>query len=70
MTGLNETIPARADPGCATCQTRPEHAVYRSGAGFYVGRWCRCGPFSRDSVYYEMREEAEQALASGDFGRI
>jgi hypothetical protein len=69
MTVLSDTIPARAERGCATCQTRPEPSVYRSGAGFYVGRWCRCGPFSRDSNYYETREQAEKALADGAYGR-
>ena len=69
MPGPTDTIPARHEPGCATCQARPEPDIYRSGAGFYVGRWCRCGPFSRDSEYYQTREEAVKALEEGSYSR-
>ena len=69
LTVSTDTIPARAERGCATCQTRPEPDVFRSGGGFYVGRWCRCGPFSRDSDYYEERPDAARALAEGNYGR-
>ena len=47
----------------------PKIAVHRSGAGFYVGTSCQCGPYSRESGYYPTREGAEKALASGTCGR-
>ncbi len=50
---------------CPDCQATSKTAVYRSGAGFYVGNWCRrCGPYSRESGYYPSREGAEVALAT------
>jgi hypothetical protein len=43
--------------------------VYRSAAGHYVGTYCECGPYSRESGYYTSREDAQKALNSGEFGR-
>jgi len=51
------------------CGGIPRIAVYRSGNGFYVGSWCRCGPYSRQSGYYSSRESAEVALPPGANGR-
>jgi hypothetical protein len=40
-------------------------------AGYYVGFWCdRCGPYSRESGYYQSREEAEKALSKGTYARF
>ena len=39
-----------------------ELMVCRSNAGFYVGRYCDDGPYSRESGYYNTRPQAEYAL--------
>jgi hypothetical protein len=55
---------------CFDCQTELHIQVLRSAAGFYIGFFCpRCGPYSRESGYYRSREEAENALNSGDYWR-
>ena len=69
MTLPNETIATGAEPRCPDCQAMPKLNVHRSGAGYYVGSWCRCGPYSRESGYYPTREAAAAALASGAYGR-
>ena len=69
MTLPNETIATGAEPRCPDCQAVPKLAVTCSGAGFYVGTWCLCGPYSRESGYYPTREAAAAALESGAYGR-
>ncbi len=36
--------------------------VCSSGAGYYVGRYCNEGPYSRDSQYFATKEEANNHL--------
>ena len=37
--------------------------IYQSAAGFYIGRICpECGPFDRQSGYFESRKMAEYYL--------
>lgn len=47
----------------------PKLDVYRSAAGFYVGTYCHCGPYTRESGYYPSHELAQAALQSGAYGR-
>lgn len=63
--GLSGGNSASVDRSCPSCGGIPKTAVYRSGNGFYVGSWCRCGPYSRESAYYQTREDAEVALPTG-----
>ena len=65
MTLPNETIATGAEPRRPDCQAMPRLAVQRSGAGFYIGTWCLCGPYSRESGYYPTREAALEAGAHG-----
>lgn len=60
-----ETISTGASPKCAECGVAPELEVLRSpGSGlYYLGTYCSCGPYSRESDYMKTREEAEKALA-------
>jgi hypothetical protein len=47
---------------CSDCGGALELAVWQSAAGFYIGRWCNCGPYSRHSHYFATRGEAQVAL--------
>jgi hypothetical protein len=64
-----ETIANGAPKTCSECQQEPQLGVYMSAAGYYVGTYCGCGPYSRESGYYGSEKEAAAALAMGDFGR-
>ena len=55
---------------CMECGTALDIQVLCSAAGYYIGFFCpNCGPYSRESSYYASREEAEQTLNSGFYGR-
>ena len=43
--------------------------IHRSAAGYYIGTYCGCGPYSRESGYYLTRELAQADLDSGAYGR-
>jgi hypothetical protein len=62
MTLPGETIGTGASPRCPDCGIMPAMAVHMSAAGYYIGTWCNCGPYSRESGYYRTREDAERAL--------
>ena len=64
-----ETIATGAADKCGDCGVNVTLQVCRSGAGYYVGTYCNCGPYSRESGYYATQFEASAALTSGDFGR-
>jgi hypothetical protein len=64
-----ETISTGAPATCEDCGVTPELKVHKSPAGFYIGTYCNCGPYSRESGYYMTREEAEKALEKGGFER-
>ena len=56
---------------CVECGAHLEIQVCKSMAGHYIGFWCdRCGPYSRESGYYQSREEAEKALSKGTYARF
>ena len=42
----------------------PKLDVYGSG-GYYIGTYCACGPYTRESGYYRNRELAQADLDSG-----
>lgn len=57
-----ETLKLGAPRTCPTCKTKVKPEVLRSAAGFYIGTQCKCGPYTRESYYYESRDMAEHAL--------
>lgn len=61
MTG--ETILSGAAFTCPDCKVEPVLGVYRSAAGHYIGTYCNCGPYSRESSYFGTRKDAEVALS-------
>lgn len=60
-----ETIRTGAPATCPTCNITPDFLVYSSNAGYYIGTYCNCGPYTRESNYYTTPQEAEGALESG-----
>lgn len=64
-----ETILSGASPYCPDCGKLLRFEVLRSAAGYYIGTYCCCGPYSRESGYYQTKEAAQEALNMGDFGR-
>lgn len=64
-----ETLASGGEKVCQECGTTPVLGVHRSAAGHYVGTYCECGPYSRESGYYASREKAQQAFESGQYGR-
>ena len=64
-----ETIATGAATTCDQCGESPTIGVYSSGGGHYVGTWCQCGPYTRESAYYPTRELAQSALDSKTYGR-
>ncbi len=69
MTPPGETIGEGAPPHCDDCGRMPKLDVYRSGAGYYIGTYCSCGPYSRESGYYRTPELAQADLDTGAYGR-
>ena len=48
-----ETIASGANPTCNDCGVTPALEVCQSPAGYYIGTYCKCGPYSRESGYYK-----------------
>jgi hypothetical protein len=69
MTLPGETIATGAPPRCPDCGRMPKLDVYMSAAGYYVGTYCDCGPYSRESGYYPTRDAAQADLESGAYDR-
>lgn len=69
MTMPGETLATGAPAVCPECGHHVELQVHRGGAGFYVGSWCECGPYTRESGYYRSRAAAELALKLGAYSR-
>ena len=59
-----ETLYSGAPDRCEDCGSELVAQIYESGAGFYSGSWCQCGPYSRESGYCASRDEAEAMLAA------
>ena len=59
-----ETILSGASPYC--CGKHLQFDVLKSGGGYYIGTWCeRCGPYSRESHYFQDKVIAERELTAG-----
>lgn len=60
-----ETIRSGLSDRCPDCGEKLEFTVLKSAAGYYVGTWCCCGPYTRESGYYRTREECQDAWELG-----
>lgn len=76
MTLENETVGRQFDvkpakgmtTTCTDCGDEMPFEVQRSAAGYYLGFWCKfCGPYSRESDYFDRRADAQKALESGEY---
>ena len=47
---------------CSDCNYVMNNEVLKSAAGYYIGKFCYCGPYSRESRYYETHCEAKDNL--------
>jgi len=64
-----ETLAAGASEVCLECGEHVELGVHLSGAGFYIGTRCLCGPYTRESGYYRSEAEAQNALEQKSYSR-
>ena len=69
MTLKGETIATGAAATCEDCGVKPPLEVHRSAAGYYIGTYCNCGPYSRESGYYDSHDDAVAAFKAGGFER-
>jgi len=66
---IGETIASGAGDTCPDCHVKLELQVLRSAAGYYIGTFCECGPYSRESGYYKTEFAVNEALKAGGFER-
>jgi len=59
----------RASRYCEDCGMILVNQVMRSAAGWYIGTACDCGPYSRESGYYNLVSDADFALQHNSYGR-
>jgi hypothetical protein len=50
---------------CHDCGCLMTFNILESAAGFYLGYSCDCGPYSRESEYYEDRKDLAENLHHG-----
>ncbi len=55
----------RPSGGSGSPSNLPRLDAYESRAGFYIGTFCGCGPYSRESGYYPTFEAATAAFGRG-----
>lgn len=60
----NSYVTAMSESKCDDCKVVLKAKVCRSAAGWYVGTWCGCGPYSRESDYFDSEEAAKAELDS------
>ena len=63
-----ETILSGAPDTCGDCGVKLTFRVLHTPAGYYIGTQCDCGPYSRESDYYETESGAQADLDAWDRG--
>lgn len=61
-----ETIRSGVQPVCPDCKIELALQICRSNAGYYIGTYCQCGPYSRESDYYGNKDELSKAWEEGN----
>lgn len=64
-----ETLASGAPAVCPDCGLTVRVGVRWSAAGWYIGGWCNCGPYSRESGYYRSEDVAREIYESGKYER-
>ena len=67
MVMQGETLATGAPDFCKSCQKFVSLSVMQSGAGWYIGSFCDCGPYSRESGYYATKREADSDFEDGSW---
>ena len=57
-----ETILSGAPNICPECHMKLKFQVLKSPAGWYIGTRCNCGPYSRETGYFQFQKQAEEAF--------
>ncbi len=57
-----ETITTGASDRYPICNKKLTFQVMRSQAGYYIGTSCCEGPYTRETSYFRLRAQAEEAL--------
>jgi hypothetical protein len=52
---------------CGECEAKIEHSVCFNKAGYYIGTFCDCGPYSQYSGYYKDYDSALFALVTKNY---
>lgn len=55
MRFLVKLLHLEAPTTCEDCGKKLKLQVCHSNAGYYIGAWCYCGSYSRESGYYSTR---------------
>lgn len=53
MTLPGETICSGAPVVCPKCKTKATFMLRKTPAGYYVGSLCACGPYTRETFYFD-----------------
>ena len=61
-----ETILSDAPDTCPDCKQKLKFQVCQSNAGYYIGTQCCCGPYSRETGYFD-KETANTLFKSGNW---
>jgi hypothetical protein len=63
-----ETLGNGAPQVCPDCKVKLVPKVLHTWA-YYIGTQCDCGPYSRESEYFKLREDAQKVLDGMIYGR-
>lgn len=64
--GVENPVLSGTTDKCSDCGVELKLEVQRSAAGYYIGTQCDCGPYSRESDYFDKRDDAQKALDAWD----
>lgn len=66
-----ETLFFGAPKICDGCNTHVgKLRILMSAAGYYIGTYCDCGPYSRETGYFSNRNAAQKALNAINAGDV
>lgn len=66
---MQETVSSGTKAICPDCANVQGPKILSSGAGYYIGYICNCGPISRESGYYKKASDAQTDLDTKSYTR-